>query len=419
RSGSLKMTTINVRPFAIAVKTASRVAASKNEDQNEIDQGPSMNAHVKINPSTAASFLPLCLALLVSQLAMGAQTNVAISAAAEILKSLRHEHPRLLANADEFSALKKRAAANAQLRGWHAQLRAEAVKIVSESPSKYEIPDGLRLLGTSRPVVQRMQTLGLVYRLDGNKRCVERAWQEMEAAANFPDWNPRHFLDTSEMTHGFAIGYDWFYDAWTPEQRKTIRTAMIEKGLKPALNVYHGNPKPSSPWNKMRHNWNQVCNGGIGIGALAIADEEPALAGELLNAGLNSIQLAMAEFAPDGAWAEGPGYWNYATTYNVALLAALESALGTDFGLSRIPSFADCGLFPIYATGPLGKTFNYADGGEGTIRAPHMFWLAKAFARPDYAAYQRHVITQPHALDLLWFDRELANANLSLPLDKY
>jgi hypothetical protein len=194
---------------------------------------------------------------------------------------------------------------------------------------------------------------------------------------------------------------------------------MIEKGLRPALNVYRGNPKPSGQWNKTRHNWNQVCNGGIGIGALAIAGEEPALAGELLNAGLNSIQIAMAEFAPDGAWAEGPGYWNYATTYNIALLAALDSALGTDFGLSTIPGFADCGLFPIYATGPLGKTFNYADGGDGTIRAPHMFWLAKKFNRPEYAAYQRHVITQAHALDLLWFDRELANAQPSLPLDKY
>jgi hypothetical protein len=361
----------------------------------------------------------LGIALLVSALATAAQTNVAIPPPAEILKSLHKEHPRLLANRDQFSALKKRAAADAQLRGWHAQLRAEAVKIMSEPPSKYEIPDGLRLLNTSRRVVQRMQTLGLVYRLDGNKRCIERAWQELEAAANFPDWNPRHFLDTAEMTHGFAIGYDWFYDAWTLEQRKTIRTAMMEKGLKPALNVYHGNPKPSSPWNRMHHNWNQVCNGGIGIGALVIADEEPALAGELLTDGLNSIQLAMKEFAPDGAWAEGPGYWNYATTYNVALLAALESALGTDFGLSKIPGFADCGTFPIYVTGPLGKTFNYADGGEGTIRAPHMFWLAKEFQRPEYAAYQRHVITQPHALDLLWFDRALAESKSAPALDKY
>ena len=30
------------------------------------------------------------------------------------------------------------------------------------------------------------------------------------------------------------------------------------------------------------------------------------------------------EFAPDGGWAEGPGYWNYATSYNVYMLAALD-----------------------------------------------------------------------------------------------
>ena len=33
------------------------------------------------------------------------------------------------------------------------------------------------------------------------------------------------------------------------------------------------------------------------------------------------------EYGPDGAWAEGPGYWRYATQYNVVFLAALETAL--------------------------------------------------------------------------------------------
>jgi len=348
-----------------------------------------------------------------------AQTNVPIPAAGEILKDLRREHPRLFATRAQLLDLKERTAADAQLNAWRTELRAEAEKIISQPASKYEIPDGLRLLYTSRRVLSRVQTLGLMHQLDGDRRFAARAWQELEAAAGFPDWNPRHFLDTAEMTHAFALGYDWLYDAWTPEQRATIRSAMIEKGLKPALNVHRGNPRPSSAWNRMRHNWNQVCNGGISIGALAIADEEPALAGELLTAGLKSVQLAMAEFAPDGAWAEGPGYWNYATTYNVALLAATESALGTEFGLTQIPGFADCGLFPIYGTGPTGKTFNYADGGDGTIRAPHLFWLAKKLGRREYAAYQQSVINTPHPLDLLWFDRSLTQNKPVLPLDKY
>jgi hypothetical protein len=361
----------------------------------------------------------LLVAWAVANAATSAQTNVAIPAREEILQTLRAEHPRLFANKNDFEQLKNRAVTDPRLEGWIGQLRKQAEQILSAPISKYEIPDGLRLLGTSRRVLHRMQTLGLSYRLDGDKRYVERAWKELEAVANFPDWNPRHFLDTAEMTHAFALGYDWFYEAWTPGQRRLIRTAIIEKGLNRAQNVYRGNPKPSSPWNRLRHNWNQVCNGGIGIGALAIADEEPALAGELLADGLNSIQLAMTQFAPDGAWAEGPGYWNYATTYNVALLAALETALGTDFGLGKIPAFADCGTFPIYITGPIGKTFNYADGGEGTIRAPQMFWLAKQFHRPEYAAYENAVVASPDPLDLLWFDRALAQSKSSPPLDKY
>ena len=53
------------------------------------------------------------------------------------------------------------------------------------------------------------------------------------------------------------------------------------------------------------------------IGALAIADEEPELAAKIIADGRNSIPRAMASFAPDGGWAEGPGYWGYATEYNV------------------------------------------------------------------------------------------------------
>lgn len=342
---------------------------------------------------------------------------VPIPPAPEILRSLRKEHPRLFATEADFAALRQRIAIEPTLQNWRTRLREQAERILGEAPSKYEIPDGLRLLGVSRRVLSRVQTLGLLYRLEGDKRLANRVWTELEAAANFPDWNPRHFLDTAEMTHAFAIGYDWLYDAWTPEQRGVIRAAIIEKGLKPALNVYRGNPRPSGSWNKMHHNWNQVCNGGIGIGALAIADEEPTLAGELLRSGLNSIQLAMRQFAPDGAWVEGPGYWNYATTYNVALLAALESALGTDFGLPKIPGFAECGTFPLYLTGPLGRTFNYADGSDGALRAPHMFWLAHELNRPEYAAYQQP-LASPHPLDLLWWRQTPAQA-AAPPLDKH
>jgi hypothetical protein len=286
---------------------------------------------------------------------------------------------------------------------------------LSQKPSRYEIPDGLRLLATSRRVVQRVYTLALLKHLDGDQRYAERAWQELDAAAKFPDWNTRHFLDTAEMTHAFAIGYDWLYDSWTPEQRTTLQQAMVEKGLKPALKLYRAH----SGWTRARHNWNQVCNGGIGMGALALADVEPQLAGEVLHDAAESIQLAMAEFAPDGAWNEGPGYWNYATTYNVVFLAGLQSALGTDFGLSQIGAFKQTGLFPLYMTGPLDRTLNYADGGDHAIFAAQMFWLARQFNQPVLAWHERQT-SSPSALDLLWFDGAGTSPKAAgWPLDKY
>jgi len=343
---------------------------------------------------------------------------VPIPAPADIVVKLRREHPRLLASADDFAALKRQVQENSPLKEWHARLAERAGRLLSEPPSRYEIPDGLRLLGTSRRVLDRVYTLALLYRLDGDGRYPERAWQELDAAAKFKDWNPRHFLDTAEMTHAFAIGYDWLYDVWSAEQRDSLRAAMIEKGLKPALASYQGAPTYGW-WVKSRHNWNQVCNGGIGLGALAIGDEEPALAGELLHGGLKSLQLAMAQFAPDGAWAEGPGYWAYATSYNVVLLAGLASALGTDFGLSGLPAFADTGWFPIYLTGPLGRTFNYADGGDHSLRAPQMLWLACRFNRPAYAHYERQ-LASPHAQDVLWYDAPTDQAQAPAPpLDRY
>lgn len=335
-----------------------------------------------------------------------------------ILERLAPSHPRLLLSKNEFARLKQRLQNDATAQGWYQKITDEADGILEQSPSQYEIPDGKRLLATSRRVLNRVYTLALVYRMTDDDRYLNRCWTELRTASGFKDWNPSHFLDTAEMTHAFAIGYDWLFAHWSDEQKAILRDAIIEKGLKPGVWSLRGE-KSYGWWRNAHHNWNQVCNGGIGMGALALGDEVPDLAGEFLEMALKSIQLPMEQFAPDGAWREGPGYWNYATAYNVVFLAALRSALKTDFGLSDIEGFSEAGMFPIYMTGPLGRTFNYADGGDRTIRAPQMFWLAQRFQRPAYAKYQARVAS-PDPLDLVWYRPELVRENSNpLPLNKY
>jgi hypothetical protein len=336
----------------------------------------------------------------------------------EILKTLRPDHPRVLLRPDSFDKVRTAIQADRLLARWHADVIEQANAILKEPPSEYVIPDGKRLLATSRRVRDRVLALAYAYHMTGDAKYRDRAWAELQAAAAFKDWNPRHFLDTGEMTCALGIGYDWLYDAWTPEQRSVLEAAIVKHGFGPALRSYR-REEDYGWWVRADHNWNQVCNGGLAVGALAIADRQPEAAAEILREGLLSLRLAMRCFAPDGGWAEGPGYWNYATIYNVLHLAALDTALGDDFGFSRYPGFSRTGEFPIYVCGPTATSFNYADGSAGTLRPAQMFWLAERFNRPDFGAYERQA-GRASVLDLIWA-AELGQAKdvKSPPLDRH
>src|SRR5579863_233494 len=326
---------------------------------------------------------------------------LALGAADDSLKTLHAEHPRLIVLDSDLEHIRSLIQQNPQPRKIHADLVKEADRLITTPPVEYKLV-GPRLLAQSRRCLERIYTLALLYRLDGRMQYLERALRELHAAADFKDWNPSHFLDAAEMTHAFGIAYDWLYPALTPENRAWIRSAIVEKGLNPAVAAYES----QAWWVTNRFNWNPVCNGGVSIGALAVAEEEPDKSRAILSYALESIPLALTSYGPDGGWAEGPGYWNYATAYTVYFLAAIDSALDTDFGLSAAKGFDKTGRFRVYSTGPAGKMFNYADAHDHIEPAPEMFWLARRFADPVYAWQEQRLLdsgSNPDALDLIWY----------------
>lgn len=330
-------------------------------------------------------------------------------AADDPLRGLRPGHPRLMAEAGTFDAIQERAKNDPLYADILRRVLAEAEKDLGAPVTRYEIPDGLRLLASSRAVLRRVERLGVAWRLTKDRRFANRAWSELHAAAEWPDWNSaRHFLDTAELCRAFGTGYDWLYDAWTPEQRAVLRSALIEKGLRPALSTYSG--QGPGHFQRVTNNWNQVCNGGVAIGALAIAEEEPELARKLVAHALASLPAATRLYADDGSWDEGYGYFHYGTGYLVALMASLEASTGSAQGLEKtraLPRMAD---FPCAMEGPLGRIFNYADcGGSAKGESmPEVGWLATRFPQPAAASLQRrHAAEHPSPLDLLWLPAEL------------
>ena len=331
-----------------------------------------------------------------------------------VLTTLRLSHPRLILTADDEARIRRVLASDVTARSFRDALLRNGSRLLTQPPPE-RVLIGPRLLTVSRTVLDRVMTLALLYHLDGDRRWAARAREELFAAAAFSDWNPSHFLDVAEMAHAFAIGYDWLYDQLSADERTTIRRALVEKALRPAEQAYAAR----AFWTRATHNWNLVCNGGIAIGALAIADEEPGLCGSLLAQPLAALPAAIATYAPDGAWPEGPAYWEYGTLYLVSTLAALNSALGTDFGLSEAPGLAQTGRFRLHVTGPTGLYFNFADAGTRPTSAPTLFWLSRRHADPVLAVAAREAATgRSTARDVLWYDSAGGpNDIAALPLD--
>ena len=325
-------------------------------------------------------------------------------------------HPRLLASAARFAEIRQQIQKDEVMQQWYQELKWKANYYVRDTElPKYTIDGAAQLLPVSRRLVERISVLGLVYLISGEPQYLNKTWQELEAVVQFRDWNPTHFLDTAEMTYGVALAYDWLYDSWNQTQKSLLRQAIIEKGLKPALVGY----SLAERWTEVENNWNQVCNSGIGLGALSILSEKPAIASQALAMALSKLPLAMQHYAPDGGWSEGIHYWHYGTLHNTLLLAALNTSMGKDFDLSLMTGFAETGFFPIYLTNQSGLPFNFADSKYRPIDAPEMFWLSRRFEQPAFAQYARQR-KDPSAMDLIWYHPEVEAENFSsLALDRY
>ena len=333
-------------------------------------------------------------------------TTTAQPTETNLLNTMAQEHPRLFATAERFAKLKAAylSPTASQAKTWATSTISSANTILTQAPVVYAPDVRSTILSESRTVKDRMYKLALAWWMTGDAQYAERAWTELNTVADntlFPNWNPSHFLDVAEMTHACAIGYDWFYHYWDTARRTTIRNAIINKGLNPGLSQFTSNVG----WSQSDgNNWNQVCTGGLTMGALALGTESEALVENILNRSINSTRPCWKHFTTDnGAWYEGPGYWGYTTEYGIRMLAALEWVLGSDFGLSNTQNVSESGFAPILSLGTSNVIFNYADSGAGgASRGPVFQWLARRYGQPVFDWWNNQ--GSGGALDALWWN---------------
>ena len=278
-------------------------------------------------------------------------------------------HPRLILRSGDFDAVRRLVEQDSVAQRMHDQLVKRADRIMS-LPVSERIQTGKRLLTVSRNVLERVTMWSYMYYYTGKHDYVARAEREMLAVSAFSDWNPSHFLDVGEMTAALAIGLDWLYDELPESSRATIAQAIAEKGLRAAeLSKYW--------WYTGTNNWNSVCNAGLVMGAIAIADRYPELAKAHIAKSLKSNHLAMSSYGPDGVYPEGYGYWDYGTWFQVLMIESLRSAFGDADGLEKYPGFLESARFMDYMQSFDRRVYNFSDDGAAfDVSNPLLYWFA-------------------------------------------
>jgi hypothetical protein len=347
--------------------------------------------------------------------------RIAVDEGHDILGTLSSGRPRLMATRTAIArtqALLRRSSTALQ---WQRQITNQADVILGQPTLTQDwVHDPRETAAAPLPLVRppkstdgpaapldiarlfclRIQTLGITWFLTGDSRYCDRAKAELLAVCAFSDWADDKFLTTAETAFGAAIGYDWLYDILTDSERRQIACAIADKAIQPGLYQF---AKPSPPyWTKTAMNWNLVCNGGLMIAALSVLESDQRAA-QLFSMCRKSVPIGFSAYAPDGGWAEGPGYWHYATQYAIYLLDSLSTSLDTDLGLDASPGFSKTGLFRLHTAGPSGKLFNFADSEERHSGGYWLFWLARRYHQPVDAGIERHV-EKVHPMDLLWFE---------------
>ena len=325
-------------------------------------------------------------------------------------------HPRFHFNQQELDSIRESIKTDVYAKKSYESLLSTADGYLNKPVQTYEVT----VDGMPRTPEARLPAYAMAFLLSGDEKYKNRLWEELESICLFPDWHPQKMLDVGNYGLPVAIAYDWLYDYWTPEQRRTIRNALVRHCLEPGisnLRIKGGN------FAYKASNWNQVISSAIGLSALAIADEEgyEGIVNEAVNLSCESLPVSLEILNPDGGTHEGVTYWEYGVGRFLLYHAALLNCANYDFGLSALPGLSETGYFPISMMGPTKQMFNYGDASSSLSNGAHFFHLARLYEKSELAGYLFE--TKPNgggAYDLALYrpsDKDV-NFKEQMPLDK-
>ncbi|MBM7069179.1 DUF4962 domain-containing protein [Actibacterium sp. 188UL27-1] len=177
------------------------------------------------------------------------------------------------------------------------------------------------------------------------------------------DWDPagttsRGYTDEWAFRVNLALawGYDWLQDEMSPEERDTVRQALLVRTRETADHIIKHANIHLFPFDSHAV---RAVSAVLIPASIALLDEAEEARGWLDYA----VEFLSTVYSPwgdsDGGWAEGPHYWMTGMAYLIDAANQLKSFCGID--IYRRPFFQKTGDFPLYTKAPDTRRATFGD----------------------------------------------------------
>ncbi len=330
-------------------------------------------------------------------------------------------HPRVQFTQADFDRMVELSSTDPNMIRWKGQVIATADAACSSALPKYERYDGTRM-SVQRNLSKSIHALAVAYHITKDQKYLDRAYLELETVSKFTDWNPSHHLDTCEMMAAVAVGYDWLYNYFTPEQREVIERGVRNNGFYDSALAFQTTSSTMGSAFNATQNHGTVDNSGAFLAALAFYDAMPDVAAYIGANALRGNTLNMYQWAPDGMWFEGAGYWELAMQFTAKFISAVDTFFTNDMGWSRIDGIRESAITEMQCQTPLG-VYNFADAMPSQVYVPEMMWAANlgntegVYSALINATNGKFANGEDQALAMLWYHPEMIEGSTSMEID--
>ncbi len=345
----------------------------------------------------------------------------------------------------------------------------ETVTITLDATKSSNLGDGYDYGGRSSvdTYTSKLKSLALLWQIYGEQKYADAFYLLALELGKWEHWGEGHFLDCADGAVEFAIGLDWIYHAFDnePEKRDEMAKILYEKGMmkgyyaivcdslykkaktasfdltsnnqygtheslakKQANYLVISKRAGDSGWRTINrtNNWQTVCGGGMIVTALYLAEYEEYRdnATFVIEQYLFSNERCLQQYAPDGAYIESPGYWGYGTNTLMRTIGALQSSLGTDYGLTDIVGLYDSFYYTIGIADGRYYMWNYHDSGgynadnpglgSGRVDYSYFYLASRVFDDPTIAKLRDQMLFEAEEditltiMDALYYASDLS-----------